>query len=172
MSWIQTYSGKKFDILNPTLESICIEDIAHALSYQCRFSGHTKIHYSVAQHSVLVSYFCEQNDAFWGLMHDASEAYLVDVPRPIKHLQEFSQYSRFEKQIQSLICEKFGLTDIEPPSVKFADNLLLSLEAECFMSPLHEEWKFPLNKLPLTIKPLQPHEAEVLFLERFKKLNG
>ena len=70
---IGTYTGGTFDILNPRVEDVRIEDIAHALSQQCRFTGHTRLFYSVAQHSFLASYLCDSVDALWGLLHDATE---------------------------------------------------------------------------------------------------
>ena len=79
--WMQTHSGIQFWPLDPRPEDILIEDIAHALSNQCRFAGHCCFHYSVAQHSVLVSENVPAQDAMWGLLHDAGEAYLVDLPR-------------------------------------------------------------------------------------------
>lgn len=87
--WIRTFTGKRFYPLKPTIEDIDILDIAHALSNQCRFSGHSKWHYSVGQHSVYVSQVVRSlggspTDIMWGLLHDASEAYLVDLPTPVK----------------------------------------------------------------------------------------
>ena len=82
--WIQTMSGVIFYPLDPRPEEIRIEDIAHALSHQCRFAGHCREFYSVAEHSVRVSRELPQEFMLWGLLHDASEAYLVDLPRPIK----------------------------------------------------------------------------------------
>src|ERR1019366_6268112 len=82
-SAIRTYTGILFDFEEPEASPIRIEDIAHALSLLCRFAGHCKEFYSVAEHSVRVSYACPEEHALWGLMHDASEAYCVDVPRPL-----------------------------------------------------------------------------------------
>ena len=169
-SWIQTFSGRKFHPLNPSIDAIVIYDIAHALAYQCRFSGHVRDFYSVAQHSVLVSYICDKKNAFWGLMHDASEAYLVDVPRPLKRSGKFDAYLGFEKVMQEVICKKFGLSLEEPPDVKLADTQLLATEARDLMAPLHPEWIQPVKPLPFKIDPLPPKDAEKLFLERFKEL--
>src|ERR1017187_10636100 len=77
---ITTFSGIHFWPLLPNPADIRIEDIAHALSNQCRFAGHAREFYSVAEHSVRVSQLCPPEDALWGLLHDASEAYLTDVP--------------------------------------------------------------------------------------------
>jgi 5'-deoxynucleotidase YfbR-like HD superfamily hydrolase len=169
-AWIQTFSGRKFHPLNPVIDAIVIQDIAHALSNQCRFSGHVKEFYSVAQHCVLVSYICDSHNALWGLLHDASEAYLVDVPRPVKRSGKFSAYLEFEKTMQDAICKRFDLHPEEPIDVKLADVKLLATEARDLMSPLHPEWKSPINPLPFRIDPLPPKEAKKLFLERFDEL--
>jgi hypothetical protein len=86
MGWTQTYNGHKFDPMNVGLETIDINDIAHALSLLCRFNGHIKELYSVAQHCVLMSEQVEPKYAFHALLHDAAEAYVSDVPRPFKPL--------------------------------------------------------------------------------------
>ena len=150
-SWIQTYSGRRFNPTNPNADAIVIQDIAHSLSMQCRFSGHCSSFYSVAQHSVLVSYLCDQEDAFWGLLHDASEAYLVDIPRPLKHSGNFDAYLKFEKIMQKAICKRFGLPQKEPPSVKYADTLVLATEARDLMSPRHPDWVQPCQPAPFKI---------------------
>ena len=118
--WLNTFSGKKIHPLNPNPEDICITDIAHALSHQCRFTGHTKNFYSIAQHCVLVSYLCNQENALYGLLHDASEYILVDIPSPLKKSQEFNFYREIEKKVQSIIYTKFGLNAEEPIDVKDA----------------------------------------------------
>src|SRR5271165_7548492 len=82
--WIQTYTGRVMYPLDPRPEEINIIDIAHALSNLCRFTGHVRTFYSVAEHSVRVSQHCDPKDALWGLLHDASEAYLADMSRPMK----------------------------------------------------------------------------------------
>jgi hypothetical protein len=171
-AWIQTYTGKKLYPQNPLSDSICIEDIAHALSNQCRFTGHVSEFYSVAQHSVLVSYFCDSEDALYGLLHDSAEAYCTDLPSPIKRLPEFANYRKMEKLVQGAICRKFHLNEVEPTSVKRADLMMLGIEAKSLMSPLHPEWNLAENLPPLTIAPLSPKEAENLFLNRFNQLIG
>jgi 5'-deoxynucleotidase YfbR-like HD superfamily hydrolase len=126
LPWIQTYSGKKFDLLNPTPESISIFDIAHALSNICRYTGHTKEFYSVAQHSVLASVNVPPKDALAGLLHDATEAYLTDISKPLKML--LPEYCKLEDKIYKIIAAKFGLPAELPASVKEADLRLLATE--------------------------------------------
>ncbi len=171
-AWIQTYSGRRFNPTNPNPDAIVIQDIAHALSMQCRFTGHTKKFYSVAQHSVLVSHICNEEDALWGLMHDASEAYLIDVPRPLKRSGKFQAYLDFEAQMQEAICKRFGLPVQEPPSVKKADVKLLATEARDLMSPLHPDWVNRTTPLPFTIEAWSPQKAKDMFMQRFFELIG
>src|SRR4051812_30250690 len=81
-NWMQTFTGRQFWPVDPRADEIAIEDIARALAMTCRFGGHVRFHYSVAQHSFLVSLVCSPEHALWGLLHDASEAYLGDVVWP------------------------------------------------------------------------------------------
>jgi 5'-deoxynucleotidase YfbR-like HD superfamily hydrolase len=128
--------------------------------------------YSVAQHSVLVSYICDEADALWGLLHDATEAYLVDVPRPLKRSGKFDAYLEFEYKMQLAICKRFGLPEKEPSSVKKADAILLATEARDLMSPLRTDWVQPVDPLPFKIEPLDPRQAKDLFMKRFFELTG
>lgn len=171
-AWIQTYSGRRFNPTNPNPDAIVIQDIAHALSMQCRFTGHTKKFYSVAQHSVYVSHICNEEDALWGLLHDASEAYLVDVPRPLKRSGKFQAYLDFEAQMQEAICKRFGLPVQEPPSVKKADTKLLATEARDLMSPLHSDWVNRTTPLPFVIEAWDHQKAKNMFMQRFYELIG
>lgn len=169
-AWIQTYSGRRFTPTNPNPDAIVIQDIAHALSMQCRFSGHVNKFYSVAQHCVLVSYICNHEDALWGLLHDATEAYLVDVPRPLKRSGKFDAYLEFEAVMQKAVCKRFGLSEIEPASVKQADAILLATEARDLMSPIRSDWDYMVEPLPFKIDPLSHQEAKNLYMKRFFEL--
>lgn len=170
--WIQTYSGRRFTPTNPYVDAIVIQDIAHALSMKCRFNGHVRKFYSVAQHCVLVSYICDSGDALWGLLHDASEAYLVDFPAPLKHSGKFDDYIAVEDNMQRAICKRFGLPEVEPVSVKKADKMLLSTEARDLMGPLHPDWRQPTEPLPFKVDALPQQEAKNLFMKRFFELTG
>ena len=170
--WIQTYSGIRFTPTKPNIDSIVIQDIAHALSLQCRFSGHCNFFYSVAQHSVLVSYECDPGEELWGLLHDASEAYLVDVPKPLKVSGKFDAYLDFEKNMMNIICDKFGLNRDEPLSVKKADYKLLCTEARDLLLEPRKDGFDLSQSLPYTIVPLSPKDAEQEFLKRFFELIG
>jgi hypothetical protein len=170
-AWIQTYTGKKFFPLNPNVSDICIEDIAQALSNICRFNGHCKHFYSVAQHSVIVSYMCNEEYALQGLLHDSSEGSgLGDWASPVKNSGEFENYKFYEKQLQEMIYKKFNLPIKEHPSVKEADIRVLATEARDLMQPLHPDWNQPAEPYNFTITPLPPKEAKELFLFRFKEL--
>ena len=169
-SWIQTYSGRRFNPTKPNPSSIVIQDVAHALSLQCRFSGHTRQFYSVAQHSVGVSYLCDRQDALWGLLHDASEAYLVDIPNPLKRSGKFDAYLDFEKNMMQAVCIRFNLPPDEPASVKAADRKMLEIEAQELMSPLRSDWQPKIEKSFLGITALSPQESKNLFIKRFLEL--
>ena len=178
--WIQTSVGVKFYPLDPRIEEINIEDIAHALAHQCRFSGHSKLFYSVAQHSCVVSDIIEQKKgeevARAALLHDASEAYLVDIPRPLKHLQAFSAYRSIEKQLERMIFRRFG---IDPEVVNWLiirdyDDMVLHTEGQWLM-PDVKCWGsyMPEKLLPGLWQYSQtPKEAKTSFLKRFERLFG
>jgi hypothetical protein len=169
--WMQTYTGKMFWPLDPRVDEICIEDIAHSLSHQCRFAGHTEAFYSVAQHSLLVSRQRPLSLALWGLLHDSTEAYLIDLPRPLKRGSEMGwHYKVIENQLMEKICERFGLPTEEPPEVKHYDNVLLSTEQRDLMKKPPHPWFEREEPLPTKIHPLSPHEAELKFLHRFHEL--
>ncbi len=169
--WIQTYTGRRFNLVNPKMEDVCIEDIAHSLSNLCRFTGHTREFYSIAQHSVNVSYFCDRVDALYGLLHDASEGLgFNDINSPLKRTPQLEGYRELEKNMQGVIYGAFGLSDKEPASVKISDLLMLATEARDLLSPLHYDWNMPLNPVPFKIEPLSPKEAKALFLNRFDEL--
>lgn len=175
-SMIQVANGNTIDPLNPDPEDIHIEDIAHALSNQCRFSGHVKKFYSVAEHSIKVSYAVPKEDALWGLLHDASEAYLVDVPSPIKNDLFGKQYREVEDLLMGVICEKYGLDPKMPASVKAADNSLLHTEVRDLLHPMKSQEDFDNLWTPWLIEepqiyritnPYTPATSRWLFLSNF-----
>ena len=155
---IRTFTGIYFNVFNPTPEMICIEDIAHALSHQCRFGGHLPHFYSVAQHSLYCAQEIQDKDyALEALMHDASEAYLMDVPRPIKG--KLTNYKEIEDKIMRLIADKFSFQWPMPDEVKEIDE-----------QALHTEWEM----LMLQGKGTKEHLflSRDIFLERFKILHA
>lgn len=127
---IQLYGGRLVDHRSLTIDDIDIEAIAHSLSNQCRYLGHTAWHYSVAQHSVYVSHLVP---TLCALLHDAPEAILIDIPRLVKQQKEFEGYRELEKLVWSVIVEKYGLPSIIPDSVHIADKVMLWYEANQLM---------------------------------------
>lgn len=171
--WIQTYTGIQFYPTHPEMCDIHILDIAHALAMQCRFAGHVRQFYSVAEHSVRVSHACDPEDAMWGLLHDASEAYLGDVTRPLKRDDLMTGYLEAENVLQAMIARRFWLSPGEPASVKVADEWLLATEARDLKSPLHPEWVtkwLTFDPLPEVIVPWSPERAECEFMRRYAQL--
>ena len=173
---IETRSGIGFWPLEPRAVDINIDDIAHALSQQCRFSGHTREHYSVAEHCVRVAdvledWGCSTEVQLWGLLHDASEAYLVDIPSPLKCLPEFAPYREAEARLMAAVCERFGLPIVEPVEVRAADGVLLATEARDLMAFAPEHWT-KLTHAPLDerIVPWGSQQARRAFRLRFDSL--
>ncbi len=176
--FIETYTGRRFRPLAPVTQDIDIRDIAHALSQQCRFSGHTTVHYSVAEHSVRVcrllhEWGCPPSVQLWGLLHDASEAYLVDIPSPLKSCPEFNGYRVAEARLMAQICERFGLSPSMPTNVGYADSVMLATEARDLMPFRPEHW-IGLSSSPLyeTIVPWPAGWARHEFLTAFEALEA
>ena len=171
-TWITTYTGVKFYPLNPNPDDIRTVDIAHALSNQCRFAGHVIDYYSVAQHSVQVSKHCDERDALWGLLHDAAEAYLTDIPRPVKHTPDLEGFRQIEDKIMLAVCERYDLEPVMPVSVKKADTVELVTEAEWLMIGKGLEWREEMGVEPREgpLPWLTPIEARSQFIARFREL--
>ncbi|MBV7404505.1 HD family hydrolase [Enterobacter sp. ENT03] len=173
MSFIQTLSGKHFDYLNAQTDDVDIEDIATALSNICRFAGHLPEFYSVAQHSVLCSQIVPQEYAFEALLHDAAEAYCLDMPAPLKAL--LPDYRRIEAQVDDLIRSKFGLPLNQSTAVKYADLVMLATERRDLEIDNGTHWPI-LEGIPasdlIQINPLRPGQAFGLFMNRFNELSG
>ena len=143
-AWIQTFTGKKFYPFNPKPEDIDIRDIAHALSNICRFTGHVKRFYSVADHCRNVAKLVPPEMRLQALLHDASEAYLCDIARPIKQHQAMDFYAIVEGVLQRAIYARFEVPLEEPAELKAADARMCGAEALALMSPLvePEEWRW------------------------------
>lgn len=146
--WLNTATGKRFDFSDPKPEDIDIVDIAVALSHQCRYAGHTREHYSVASHSLIIANTLDLLDyppevVMWGLLHDAAEAYVTDIPWPLKAAGLVPELSRVEKLIMAVVVAKFGLPETEPPIVKDLDMEILDIEASRLLVR-HPDW--PVGK--------------------------
>ena len=174
-SLIQTFSGILIDPINPDPSAINIVDIAHALSNQCRFTGHTREFYSVAEHSVHVAELVEPRLKLHALLHDASEAYLSDIARPVKHSLKLDSYRKVEKRLQGAVYAAFGLDKKEPEAVKWADDTMLAIEARDLMGATYDDENGYWDKvLPLYAghvlrirRPWSPKKAEQKFLDAF-----
>jgi len=144
---IMTSNGEFFNLINPVEDDIDIHVIAHGLAKKDRASGMYNVRFSVAEHSIMVAYLAKYyaekagcnartcNDIFLkGLLHDAAEAYLVDLPRPVKYLPGFATYRDMEKNLQDMIYRKYDLDYLNDDIVKKADNAVLIWEFYEFMS--------------------------------------
>lgn len=152
MSWILTYTGRRFDLLAPRAELVSTLDIAHALSQVARFNGHTRHHYSVAQHSLLVASIVPPGLQLTALLHDATEAYVGDMVRPLKAL--LPDYSEIEHGIWLAICDRFNLDPTLPSSIHEADMIALATERRDLMPEHGESWPCLAGVTPLpTILP-------------------
>jgi len=176
---IETFTGKHFAPLAPVFADIRIEDIAHALANQGRFSGHTRFRYSVAEHSVRVSELLEiggkpETVQLWGLLHDASESYLVDLPSPLKYDPTIGVgYRAAEARLMAAICRRFSLPEKEPFSVKVADAMILATEVRDLMHGDRSYWKkIKAKPLPERIRPWGADVAKYEFLRRYRVLTG
>jgi hypothetical protein len=167
--WMQTFSGGQFWPESPDYGDVKLLDIAHALSMLCRFGGHCRDFYSVAEHSVLVSQVVPPEFALQGLLHDATEAYCVDVPRPLKKALGWS-YETIESGISFSIAVKFNLPFEMDESVKRADNDVLLAERDALFDREAAAWSIPGTPAPVQIRCLSPREAEMAFLRRFLEI--
>lgn len=172
--WMQLVSGHQFWPLDPREGEIEILDIAHALGNICRFGGHSKFFYSVAQHSCLVSDLLLERDytpevALGGLLHDAAEAYVGDMIRPLKKQDVFRFYNEAERAILDVIEARFGM-HFSWPAITAADDTMLATEKRDVMNPCPSAWA-PLPEPRNTpIKPWLPVVATTEFLSHFNHL--
>lgn len=169
-NFMQTYSGKKFWPMDPRAAEVDIQDIAHSLSLQCRYAGHCLRHYSVAEHSVLISRWLRQNGhdgALHGLLHDATEAYLVDVPRPVKPF--LVGYKEAEARVWDVVADSQGMSRVIPAMVHEADNRILADERAQNMAPTDDDWGLPPG-LGVTLQFWSPERAKAKFLAEYWRI--
>jgi len=166
--WMLTYTGRVYWPVDPRADEVNIEDIAHSLAYQCRYGGHCLSYFSVAEHSVLVSRLLPPELRLVGLLHDATEAYVSDVPRPLKPF--LSGYREIEARNWRVIAEAFGLPIKLPARVKDIDRRICLAEMPRVMpeSPRPLEIEGPCPDVSLEL--LTPRCAEAMFLREFDEL--
>jgi hypothetical protein len=164
--WMQTYSGKRFYPYHPKEEDICLIDIAHSLAYTGRFSGHCKTFYSVAQHSVLMSYMC----GIQGLMHDSAEAYVTDIPRPVKIGIPIAK--EIEDNILKVIFKKYNIPFPLTKEVKDLDSRFCVTEGEQLLIGGVTNWDMAKYYKPLdiVIEPWEFKKSRFKFIRRFWEL--
>ena len=181
---IATYTRKSFDLLNPKPEMVCIEDIAHSLAYQCRYTGHTRQFYSVAQHCVLMA----ENEDLPGdqmakLLHDAAETYIGDIAKPWKNLLFVGNFGaphlpavsvpKFEQKIQDVIGKALGV-DLNPSAeVKESDVRMMATEVRDLMPKMPPSFRWGIdvsNPVDEIIIPWLPEPSEQIFLAMYKML--
>ena len=173
---MQTISGKAFWPLKPYPEDFCIYDITHALSLQCRFGGHVKEFYSVAQHSLWVADTVKElygpEFEFEGLMHDFTEGYISDLIRPVKY--QCPEYMAIEETIYQAGAVRFGLPAKISREVKYVDNLAAWTEKRDLLVETDlVDWGPPMDPHPKIIVP-EPNFKKVrdAFLDRYFSLGG
>ena len=172
--YMKTYLGNKLNPLDPKEEDIKIEDIAHALSYICRGNGQVTHFYSVGQHCINAAKEAEaRNESYRvklaSLLHDASEAYMSDVIRPIK--QFLPKYKEIEENFLEKVYNRFGLgelTDEEKTKVKSIDDALLDYDMAMLLAEDKPEGGFRFVRTPdIEFKVFEEVEKE--YLEIFNK---
>jgi uncharacterized protein len=167
---IITYMGRTVHPFKPQVSEIHRVDIAHALANTCRYSGHCSEFYSVAEHCINVSMIVPEDWAIRGLLHDAAEAYLTDIPRPFKHM--IPGYKEVEEGLLKVIFENFGIKYGLPEAIKDADNLMLAIEQYALIPDTKywphiltkKQYEFYRDTLPITIG-MSPKEAKDTYLD-------
>lgn len=185
--WILTSTGQKFRPLTPKAWQINPEDIGHALSLQCRFTGHTRTFYSVAQHCLNAALIAKgqgwsKKTQFFTLMHDATEAYLCDIASPLKRQPAFDAYRKAESNLWAAMCARWGLPLVLPRYIKEIDGRLCTTEALELMPTMPLAWhrvvpppytRAELNRCGVTtehFRPVPPEIVETNFRNAFREL--
>lgn len=165
---IRLRSGAWFDLLDPASSDFTIEDIAHGLAHTCRYAGQADGFYSVAEHSILVSEVAQGHE-YAALLHDAAEAFIGDVTRPLKQL--LPEYKRLEKSIEEAIFSRFEVGEVHP-DVKKADLEVLAAEQAQLMPEGTDAWasEAGISAAPIRVERMAPAEAKLRFLERYRAL--
>ncbi len=166
MNFILTFTGKHFNLYEPDADMIDPRDISHSLAQLCRFNGHTREFYSVAQHSCIVAELVQEEHKLAALLHDATEAYLGDMTRPLK--QWMPDYRGFEDVVWGRICERFDLPFDLPACIHQADLIALATERRDLMPTDPAIWDCLVGIEPMveTIRPWPAAEARNTYHQR------
>lgn len=168
--WMQTYTGGKFWPMDPRADEVFIEDIAHSLAMQSRYAGHCIRFYSVAEHCVLMARHLRWEGvdvALYALLHDASEAYLVDIPRPVKPF--LTGYKAAEAKVMAAVCDRYGLPHEMPAAVHEADDRIIGDELVNLV-PMDWHARYVGQKLDVELRYWSPEKAEEEFMATFDAL--
>lgn len=179
-AWMQTFAGHQFFPLAPRVEDVDPVDIAHALSLTCRYGGHVKRFYSVAEHTIRISWWLQNQGEPWdvqlaGLLHDAAEAYIGDMVRPLKH--HMPDYQAIDVAVSRVVFERFGCP-VEyaaalPAKVREADNRILLDERNQLLSTPPGAWEQDgLNPLGIVLDCWSPPVAELAWAQRLDQLTS
>jgi len=170
--YVSTFSGNRFYPLEPRIDVVAIEDIAHGLAYQCRFNGQTREFYSVAQHSLIVASLVPTDLRLAALLHDAAEAYLGDMVKPLKVL--LPQFADLEDKVTAIIAAAFAVDFSDYGPIKRADLIALATEKRDLMPHSVERWAYLDDIRPLAqpIVAMSPSQAKQAFLAQFARLAG
>ena len=163
-------SGNYFNFMDPSGSSFTIEDVANGLAMTCRFGGQCRNFYSVAEHSIVASFHVTTEHAYAALMHDAAEAFIGDVPRPLKAI--LPDYRHFERGVERAVLARFGVQLPVHPEVKAIDLRMLATEQRLVMEN-YDEWGpiKDITPLPISLPLWSPIEAKAHFLQRFDELS-
>jgi len=170
--YVSTFSGNRFYPLEPRIDRVAIEDIAHGLAYQCRFNGQTREFYSVAQHSLIVASLVPPHLRLAALLHDAAEAYLGDMVKPLKVL--LPEFGALEDKVSALIAAAFAIDFSDYAPIKHADLIALATEKRDLMPHSAERWSYldHIEALPEPIAAMSPWQAKQAFLAEFARLDS
>ena len=170
--YVSTFSGNRFYPLRPHIDRVAIEDIAHGLAYQCRFNGQTKTFYSIAQHSLIVASLVPPPLRLAALLHDAAEAYLGDMVKPLKVLMP--EFAALEDRVTAIIAATYGIDFSDYAPIKRADLIALATEKRDLMPHSAERWAYldGIAPLPGIIVAMDPGVAKQSFLQRFHELSA
>lgn len=177
MTWILTHTGRKFDPMHPRAEDVDPLDIAHSLAHLCRFNGHVRQFYSVAEHSVRVAQLVSRENKLQALLHDAAEAYIGDITRPLKRgLNDLTGgvLTVIERGIHRAICDRFGIGHTIPDEVHHADLVMLSTERRDLMPAHSDPWEClaGIEPVPAQLLRLGTEGSRLLWLRDFEIYSG